>query len=693
MQNPHLLKIKNLFDQSKYKEILEKSKNKEFSLDDRQDSIYFHHILAQTYYKLGEIFQALNHIQSANKLREKLRLSIEEKTQIDITYSKILRRVRREKEGMEILNTLEKKYYSLIPDELKTTILHNKANFFLEQGKLKQAKKLLLKAKAIDEQNNNLNGLSLTYSSIGALFFYNGEFEEAISYYKKSLQLRKKSKDILGEATVLFNIGSILISMQKEDEALEVLNKAELIFREYGHNKGVLSVFDLKGEIYFKLRKYQKTINYLIYLEKEKNDVKLLKKITLTNILAHSLYVKGDYERVESLLDRVITLIFKKDALIHSFHLVEILKTIELTSFVKSKINKIDEAFGILTQSEKTLLRYNLKQKLTPIYYIKSKLLSQNEKLLDALKYAIKAQKLSEKYEDPALILVLDQLFEVNLKLKRFQECVKILKKLTRKVDEKTKVSLLVLSNTFNIILDKKVQLSEKIWLEHKESQTVLLLAEQLLINDILQSKRNFLKNAKLFLELSVSKLYYTCFYPLILIAKQVNESREKRGYDFEFEKEKQSKLLIMYSKILQNQILCEEIREFANKFQEENQFEFQEYWVFLDLLFVSIIEKYLSKDYILKMTWGESLSIEEKKQLLFKQEIYSKILTNQLIVEGDMGQLTEQNQVFSTIFLAIISKLDSKGNFSERKKLITKMLATDVVLRSLNLIGIGASD
>ncbi|MHA1222978.1 MAG: hypothetical protein ACTSP3_06925 [Candidatus Heimdallarchaeaceae archaeon] len=419
----------------------------------------------------------------------------------------------------------------------------------------------------------------------------------------------------------------------------------------------------------------------------------MLKKITLTNILAHSLYVKGDYERVESLLDRVITLIFKKDALIHSFHLVEILKTIELTSFVKSKINKIDEAFGILTQSEKTLLRYNLKQKLTPIYYIKSKLLSQNEKLLDALKYAIKAQKLSEKYEDPALILVLDQLFEVNLKLKRFQECVKILKKLTRKVDEKTKVSLLVLSNTFNIILDKKVQLSEKIWLEHKESQTVLLLAEQLLINDILQSKRNFLKNAKLFLELSVSKLYYTCFYPLILIAKQVNESREKRGYDFEFEKEKQSKLLIMYSKILQNQILCEEIREFANKFQEENQFEFQEYWVFLDLLFVSIIEKYLSKDYILKMTWGESLSIEEKKQLLFKQEIYSKILTNQLIVEGDMGQLTEQNQVFSTIFLAIISKLDSKGNFSERKKLITKMLATDVVLRSLNLIGIGASD
>ena len=68
--------------------------------------------------------------------------------------------------------------------------------------------------------------LSVCYTNIGVVYFYQEDFENAIEYYNKALKIDQKAGDREGESTCLNNIGSSYFSLNKFEKALEYYNKA-----------------------------------------------------------------------------------------------------------------------------------------------------------------------------------------------------------------------------------------------------------------------------------------------------------------------------------------------------------------------------------------------------------------------------------------------------------------------------------
>lgn len=117
-------------------------------------------------------------------------------------------------------------------------------------GKFKEAEVLL---KELDVKD----GLASIYNSIGAVFFYKGDLEEAIRYYTKSVDFGKESENLLDQAVGILNIGEAHIYLKNYDLAQSNLQKAIQMLKTLG-NKGFIA----SG--------YQ----YLYDLEKSRGDYK-----------------------------------------------------------------------------------------------------------------------------------------------------------------------------------------------------------------------------------------------------------------------------------------------------------------------------------------------------------------------------------------------------------------------------------
>ena len=116
-----------------------------------------------------------------------------------------------------------------------------------------KANKQYQKALTLNEELNNLNGISSTLSNIGLSYREQGDLYSAIKNLNKSLVIAEKLKDSDGIKKCLNNIGLIYLDLDDLDNALANFKKSTAIDSDEISNLGAMVNI---GIIYNKQEKY-----------------------------------------------------------------------------------------------------------------------------------------------------------------------------------------------------------------------------------------------------------------------------------------------------------------------------------------------------------------------------------------------------------------------------------------------------
>ncbi|WP_169336014.1 histidine kinase dimerization/phosphoacceptor domain -containing protein [Flavobacterium rivuli] len=138
------------------------------------------------------------------------------------------------------------------------------------QGKYKEALAYALAAEKITENIKIKDDwLSIIYDLTGTIYSEMKFYDKSVDYYKKAIEVAKRGNDEVGINAITINTARGLLSRDKYDEALSILNNVPKYYHTKDCNTEYASIFIL---IYCKLKKYDKAKPYYDHLVKC-NDV------------------------------------------------------------------------------------------------------------------------------------------------------------------------------------------------------------------------------------------------------------------------------------------------------------------------------------------------------------------------------------------------------------------------------------
>jgi tetratricopeptide (TPR) repeat protein len=86
----------------------------------------------------------------------------------------------------------------------------------------------------IYEELGDLKKVADKNNSIGYYYLENENYDEALQYFKRALELNEKLNNLRGKAVNLNNVGRIFEEQGKREEAKEIFGKALQILLELG---------------------------------------------------------------------------------------------------------------------------------------------------------------------------------------------------------------------------------------------------------------------------------------------------------------------------------------------------------------------------------------------------------------------------------------------------------------------------
>lgn len=164
----------------------------------------------------------------------------------------------REQAKLELLN---EKLKSANEDTNKVSILHSisyQYNSIDPALGIKYGNESLELAQKLGWQK----GIAKSYNSIGGNLYAQGDFDEALGYFKKALKLNEESNDKQGIANNLSNIGNIYYNLSNYSIALGYYQKALKIDVAIGEKDGEAANYGSIGNIYLELTNYKSAVKY-----------------------------------------------------------------------------------------------------------------------------------------------------------------------------------------------------------------------------------------------------------------------------------------------------------------------------------------------------------------------------------------------------------------------------------------------
>jgi CHAT domain-containing protein/Flp pilus assembly protein TadD len=121
---------------------------------------------------------------------------------------------------------------------------------------------LCLNAVAAAEKLGDPNSLSVIYTDLGNEYYDLGNYQKAIEFYTKALQIDIQIGDKKGEGADYGNLGNAYDSLGDYQKAIEYQNKRLQIALQIGDKQGEGQVYGNLGIAYYSLDDYQKAIEY-----------------------------------------------------------------------------------------------------------------------------------------------------------------------------------------------------------------------------------------------------------------------------------------------------------------------------------------------------------------------------------------------------------------------------------------------
>ncbi|MBU7027165.1 MAG: tetratricopeptide repeat protein [Theionarchaea archaeon] len=118
------------------------------------------------------------------------------------------------------------------------------------------------KSLEISEKLGDIHGMALTYGNLGLVYAKKGEWDKAIDYYEKSLEISEKLGDIHGMALTYNNLGSVYADKGEWDKAIDYYEKSLEISEKLGDIHGMAQTYNNLGSVYADKGEWDKAIDY-----------------------------------------------------------------------------------------------------------------------------------------------------------------------------------------------------------------------------------------------------------------------------------------------------------------------------------------------------------------------------------------------------------------------------------------------
>ena len=245
--------------------------------------------------------------------------------------------------------------------------LNTQAASFYLQGNYEEALIYYKKSLKIRKEIGDKKGIAASLNNIGIIYNRQGNYEEAFIYYKKCLKIENEIGDKKGIASSLNNIGIIYSEQGNYEEALIYYKKSLKIREELGDKKGIAASLGNIGNIYQEQGNYDEALIY------HKKSLKIHNEIGDKYGIANSLYNIGNiYKKQGNLVEAVNyyknALSFSKDINAlndvddHSKALYEIYKQ-------TGKSKQALELYELYIATRDTLAKQDAKEAATELKY------------------------------------------------------------------------------------------------------------------------------------------------------------------------------------------------------------------------------------------------------------------------------------------------------------------------------------
>ena len=291
---------------------------------------------------------------------------------------------------------------------------------YKKKANYEKALEFLEKSMNIGKEIGDKSRISNSYSSIGLVYYNQSKYEKAIDYHEKCLEIKKEIGDKRGTSNSSNNLGITYYQQGNYEKALEYYEISLEIYKETGDKSGMAASYNNIGNIYLDQGNYDKALEF------HEKSLVIRKDIGDKSGMAASYNNIGNIYNSESNYDKALEY-FEK--------CLEIKKEIGIKIEIASTYNNIGNIYNSESNYDKALeyfekglvIRKDIGDKsgMASSYYNIGILYKKKDNYEKALEYLLNSKKI---FLDINIVLKLDitakSLMEVYEKLDKPQKAL-----------------------------------------------------------------------------------------------------------------------------------------------------------------------------------------------------------------------------------------------------------------------------
>jgi len=140
--------------------------------------------------------------------------------------------------------------------------INNTGYVYKRQGNIEEGLKRYKKSLIIRKEINDTKGISTSLNNIGMIYHNQGNIQKALEYYSESLKIREETDDRFGIGVSLSNIGGIYKYQGDFDQALNFFNRSLAIRKEVKDRRGEAATLNNIGALFEQQDSLIKALDY-----------------------------------------------------------------------------------------------------------------------------------------------------------------------------------------------------------------------------------------------------------------------------------------------------------------------------------------------------------------------------------------------------------------------------------------------
>lgn len=187
---------------------------------------------------------------------------------VSFPQSKVKEKIELNSKQIETINTLQQKADQLFQiRDLKESsrYLNQIAVIYWEVYQYDKAISYFLKSIDLNKDLDNDSGINGLYSNLALVYADVADYENALIYFQKCLEYRKKSKEKVGIIATLINVAVVNNNLKKYQESISNLEEALALSKEINDLEQIRLCYGMLSETYEKAGNTEKSLYYFNY--------------------------------------------------------------------------------------------------------------------------------------------------------------------------------------------------------------------------------------------------------------------------------------------------------------------------------------------------------------------------------------------------------------------------------------------